>query len=56
MSNTSTKTEKNAVGGFINETHADAIAEAFDAELAKKVAEAKEGETFLSILMREGRI
>ncbi len=50
------ETKPAAVGGFINENHSDVIADVFDEELAKKVKNAKPGETFLSILMREGRI
>jgi len=38
------------IKGFINESHADEIEANFGSELADKVRNAEEGQTFLSIL------
>jgi len=54
---TAETTRTNAtVGGFINETHDAEITNVFGEEIAAQVANAKPGETFLSILAAAGRI
>ena len=56
MKNETTTTVTAKVKGFITETHEAEIENTFGSEVADLVKNAAEGETFLSILMKAGKI